>query len=442
MSSTQPVASTTNRDLNARIRSLRELDDHTNVLHLAREYLTALAIVASTIAFLEFREGFGIHPIWRLPVVGLAMALIGAVQHRLAGLGHEASHYILFKGRVRNELLSDLLCMFPIFATTQQYRLVHFAHHQYTNDWDRDPDLMNIGRHKLMHCFPMTRKQFVYNYFVRFLWPPTLLAYLWDVLRLSALGSGASPYVHGVETEGDGARRRGIPFATILGIFYVAAMIFGLALTSRSGSGSLLAFVPVAAWLSASGVLRLLPDRAFFDSPIKPVYSKRWSAVARLTWFTLLLAGFAWLRLATGRNWGGYFLLLWVTPLLTSFPYFMLLRDVYQHANADADRLTNSRVFFCDPFTRWSVFVYGMDIHVPHHLYPAIPHYNLPKLHQLLKEHHGEYAERVVECHGTFLNGSGKPTILDVMRGPRVELSPIASTWLARDELHGSQAAR
>ena len=61
----------------------------------------------------------------------------------------------------------------------------------------------------------------------------------------------------------------------------------------------------------------------------------------------------------------------------TSFMFFMFLRDVYQHSNADDGRLTNSRVFFTDPFTRWAVFVYGQDMHIPHHLFPAVPHYRL-----------------------------------------------------------------
>ena len=73
--------------------------------------------------------------------------------------------------------------------------------------------------------------------------------------------------------------------------------------------------------------------------------------------------------------------------------YFMFLRDVYQHSNADAGRLTNSRVFFTDPFTRWAVFVYGQDMHIPHHLFPAVPHYHLPRLHDLLKQDHDTYRD-------------------------------------------------
>jgi fatty acid desaturase len=106
--------------------------------------------------------------------------------------------------------------------------------------------------------------------------------------------------------------------------------------------------------------------------------------------------------------------LLWFVPMGSSFMTFMLLRDVYQHANADDGRLTNSRVFYTDPFTRWAVFVYGQDMHVPHHLFPAVPHYRLPELHQVLRDGHAEYAARVVECHGTLLpSRPGAPSILD-----------------------------
>src|SRR5258707_7855582 len=97
----------------------------------------------------------------------------------------------------------------------------------------------------------------------------------------------------------------------------------------------------------------------------------------------------------------------------------MLLRDVYQHTNADDGRLTNTRIFVVDPFTRWAIFVYGQDMHVPHHLFPGIPHYRLSLLHKLLKAQHAEYAIRVVECHGTFANRKGLPTILDMLAEPK-----------------------
>ena len=101
--------------------------------------------------------------------------------------------------------------------------------------------------------------------------------------------------------------------------------------------------------------------------------------------------------------------------MVTTFPDFLLLRDTYQHTNADQGRLTNTRVFYCDPLTRWAVFVYGQDMHVPHHLYPAVPHYHLVELHDLLKRTRGDYAREVVEVHGTFKGDGTHPSVLDIL---------------------------
>jgi hypothetical protein len=49
-----------------------------------------------------------------------------------------------------------------------------------------------------------------------------------------------------------------------------------------------------------------------------------------------------------------YFLLIRMLPISTSFMYFLLLRDVYHHTNADAGRLWNTRVFLADSFIRWA----------------------------------------------------------------------------------------
>lgn len=429
MSATSEEIKLNSRAIAELLRPYRSSDNHTNFKWLALEYCSLALVLGSTLGFYLYRESWGLNWYWNVPVSVLAIILVGGLQHRLSGLAHEASHFCLFRHRLLNELMSDLFCMFPIFATTHQYRLVHMAHHQYVNDWERDPDLTNIGESKLMDRFPMTRGQFIYNFFLRFLYPPALLRYFWDVLYLSVLGRGRSPYVDEVAFKQPSIF--GIRVVSLMGITYLLGLVVLFHWLNRIGiNTSWLIRIGLAVGFTACVVTRLLPEKMFFQSPVKSVYSSRTAAVMRMGYYSLALLGFAVARSVTGINFGVYFLLLWVLPLLTTFSYFMLLRDVYQHANADTGRLTNSRVFHSDPFTWWSVFVYGQGLHLPHHLFPAIPHYNLREVHELLKSRCPEYAESVVECEGTFFNRSGRPTVLDVVTPQETKRQPAKARHL------------
>jgi hypothetical protein len=273
----------------------------------------------------------------------------------------------------------------------------------------------------------MGRARFIYNFYIRFFMPHVLLRYLWDVVYLSAFGKGISPYEKHRDEKNEAPNSLSLQmrWTSVLGLVYAFGLMGAMAAANKSGNLPLLLALPIVGNIAAVAVVLAAPQSAFFQSPLKETYSIKFTNCVRLTYYTWFFSAFGLARYATGVNWGSYYLLLWVLPLLTSFAYFMLLRDVYQHANADDGKLTNSRVFFTDWFTRWSVFVYGMDIHIPHHMYPAIPHYNLQECHRVLMQHNDEYAQHVVECEGTFHNGSGKPTILDVMHIPTREPADV-----------------
>jgi fatty acid desaturase len=304
-------------------------------------------------------------------------------------------------------------------TTIHFYRLFHMGHHQFTNDRDRDPDLLNLGHGKRADEFPMPRWRFVAKvYLALFVAPLRFLRYQWAYFEVNTLGKGKSVYM---ERSG-AAESFASPWprlATVLGISY----ILGLCLVLKILTGTDRAFWLAPAGLVGIGLIAtvtyLLPDRALFQSPFRQAYSPRFTSVLRMSYYTVLLVVLAQIRWATDGRSAIYPLLLWVVPLGTSFMFFMYLRDVYQHSNADAGRLTNSRVFFTDPFTRWAVFVYGQDMHIPHHLFPAVPHYRLRRLHALLKARHANYRDQVVETHGTFHDSLGRPTILDEMSRPR-----------------------
>jgi fatty acid desaturase len=423
-------------DLVSKLRLYRQTDNQTNLICLVREYIQIALVFSTAMGLSIVRYRAGIHWAWDLPHLTIAYILIGGLQHRLAGLGHEASHYTLFKNRWANDLAGDLLCFFPLFATLHQYRVTHLAHHQFTNDWTKDPDLTDVGRPKGVHEFPMSRSRFIYQYFIRFLLPWVLANYLARLIYQSVLGKGENPYLIDPKfNKNKPMDSSPIRWMSIAGVLYLFGLAGVMNVLFAAGKFQLLTALLVGSYLLGLGIATLAPDASFFTSPIKNIYSSRFEAILRLSAMTLLLATFPLARALTGINLGGFFLLLWVGPLLTTMAYYMLLRDVYQHANADQGRLTNSRVFFSDRFTKWAVFVYGQDMHVPHHLYPAIPHYHLPAAHDCLKELSEEYRQQVVECDGVFSNHSGLPTILDLMEEPSPSIllpTPPAITDITR----------
>jgi fatty acid desaturase len=418
-------------DFRREMARLREVDNVTNLGFLAFEYLCLVATIGGAVAFSEFRGSWGIAWGWNVPVFAVAIVLVGGLQHRLAGLGHEASHYSLLRNKRANDLVGDLFCLFPILSTVHFYRLFHMAHHQYTNDPVLDPDLVNLGRGKRVEEFPMGRLRFVLTRFLAPLSSPvTFVLYVWAYIYVNVLGKGNNVYMRRVP-DGDASDPR-LRLGTVLGLAYVVGATAVQCALTELGRFEWLVPAGLVGLSMVAAVSYLLPDRFVFRSPFRQPYSSRFAGVLRLGAYTALLVAMGLVREATGARPLAYLVLFWFVPLGTTFPYFMLLRDTYQHTNADDGPLTNTRVFFCDPLTRWAVFVYGQDMHVPHHLFPAVPHYRLEQLHRLLKASDEGYDRQVVECRGTFANRGGSPTILDVLTGPPA----------GRGELGGSEDGR
>ena len=406
---------------------LRRVDNFTNLGYLALDYFCIALVIATAVAFAERRAAWGLAWGWNTPVFATAILVIGGLQHRLAGLGHESSHYTLLGNKFWNDLVGDLFCMFPVMSTVAFYRLFHLAHHQYTNDHDLDPDIVNLGPGKQLHLFPMPRWNAIFNIYFRFLIAPRSFSiYQWEYFKINALGKGDNPYVRRVAPL-EAARIWPRP-ATWLGIVYLAAVNIGAWVCTTFDRPILLAPLSLFAIVIASLVAHRLPDGWVFRSALRQPYSTRTASVLRLAFYTILLASLAALRRQTEGRSAIYTTLLWLVPLMTTFPYFMLLRDIYQHTNADDGRLTNSRVFRCDPLTTWAVFVHGQGLHIPHHLFPAIPHFRLRRLHRMLRSQSREYRKQVVECHGTFANRSGRPTILDVLTTADAATSKVATS--------------
>lgn len=116
-----------NPALQREILKLRLADNSTNLFFLAMEYVCLIMVIGSTVAFAQVRARWGLAWSSNIPVFAIAIVLIGGIQHRLAGLGHEASHYCFMQNRLLNDLIPDLFCMFPLLTTVHFYRLFHMC---------------------------------------------------------------------------------------------------------------------------------------------------------------------------------------------------------------------------------------------------------------------------------------------------------------------------
>jgi len=391
------------------IKALRELDNTANIrVILGTWVLIALTVCLSVWCYQAFLAGdisFG----WTIAVTILAALTIGAAQHQLGGIIHEGTHFLLFKGRVFNESISDWTAGFALYTSTHSYRLHHFAHHQFVNDPKRDPNFEQAQEGNYWLDFPVDHYELIKGT-LRLMWPLNLIRYMVARAKQSAIGTETNPFSKPEKMGDPWAVRSGILFAVIAPLiavalvalqFFIAAIVFLL-----------------AAWVAVVAYYYLIPDKDYPESKINPVISLRTTSICRMSFLAVVYLALTIAEYATGAPAWGYYGLLWILPLFTAFPVYMILREWVQHGNADRGRYTNSRVFLVDPISRYAVFPLGMDYHLPHHLFVGVPHYKLKRLHELLLAN-PEYAENCRVVDGwTGDQGKHGPSIMDVL-GPK-----------------------
>ncbi len=391
------------------IAALRQLDNTTNIRFIAGTWaVITITIALSVWCYQSFLAG-SLSFWWTVPVTILAALTIGAAQHQLGGIIHEGTHFLLFKDRKANEFISDWTAGFALYTSTHSYRLHHFAHHQFVNDPKRDPNFEQAQEGNYWLDFPVDHYELIKGT-LRLMWPVNLIRYMVARAKQSAIGTETNPFSKPAEMGDPWAIRSGILFAVIapfVAIVLVAMKLFAAAF----------AFL-LAAWAAVAVYYYVIPDKDYPQSKINPVISLRTTSICRMSFLAIVYLGLTVTEWATGAPAWGYFGLLWILPLFTAFPVYMILREWVQHGNADRGRYTNSRVFLIDPITRYAVFPLGMDYHLPHHLFVGVPHYKLKRLHQLLLSN-PEYAEKCRVVDGWFGDkGEKGPSVMDVL-GPK-----------------------
>ena len=134
--------------------------------------------------------------------------------------------------------------------------------------------------------------------------------------------------------------------------------------------------------------------------------SEKAKPIARISFYLVLI-----IILTIGGYWK-LFLLYWVVPYLSTFFMFQYIRSVAEHFGELAydHLLTSTRSVKPNLIERFFIAPHQVGYHLEHHLYPGVPFYNLPKLHQLLMEHE-EYGQKAHITQGYcsgLLNELGK----------------------------------
>lgn len=86
---------------------------------------------------------------------------------------------------------------------------------------------------------------------------------------------------------------------------------------------------------------------------------------------------------------GVEYLILWVLPLLTVLQAILRFRAICEHGAVTdlSSPLTAARTNTGPAWLMWLLFPHHVHYHVEHHMYPSIPHYNLPACHAAMHEH-------------------------------------------------------
>ncbi len=111
--------------------------------------------------------------------------------------------------------------------------------------------------------------------------------------------------------------------------------------------------------------------------------------------------------------------LLWVVAWLTTYTWVTRIRAIAEHALTpdQNEPLRNTRTTLASPLERLFIAPNRVNYHLEHHLLMTVPHYNLPRMHELLKER-GILDDACIEY--------GYKTVLERAASKRLDANPGA----------------
>jgi fatty acid desaturase len=300
-------------------------------------WLVVAAVAGGTAALWHYSWSAG------LIATPFALAILGGRQLGLAILMHDGAHGHLHPIRKWNNFLGQWMTAASVGSDLFAYRTYHLTHHKYTQQAE-DPDL------SLSKPFPTSRaslrRKFTRDLTGQIFFKQRSYQFASAWKGLKAMLAGQS---------GDGIRDTS------------AGEIFNM--QSRSGVDAPVTSLD-GAMDSARTVGRFL--------------------VVQVIVLAASLATFGWIPF-----------LLWITAMATTFPLFLRIRNIAEHActkTGSDDPFTHARTTHAQMLERATVAPYWVNYHSEHHLFMGVPCYHLAAAHALLGN--GGYHDRMTISAG------------------------------------------
>ncbi len=282
---------------------------------------------------------------WPLALLAtpFAIIIIGGRQLGLAILMHEAAHGLTHKKRAINNFWGDWIAGAATGADLQAYRAYHLTHHRYTQQLE-DPDL------PLSQPFPVS-KDSLRRKIIRDLTGQTFFKQRMAQFAMAYKGLVAMlrPAVSSSSQKRDTQ----------------AGTVFNRSVRTNTET--------------RNGVSAPVIDEAGAIAMAKSV-GRFLSVQIVLLVLALSLLGPAGGAIAYG---------IWFAALATTFPLFLRIRNIAEHActaTGSDDPFSHARTTYAGLLARMTVAPYWVNYHAEHHLFMAVPCYNLAKAHALLLE--------------------------------------------------------